>query len=411
MCARSKFFVVLTLASCLFVSTCLDSPGQVAAGELIVQTDFPGGSAQVISIDQQRRVVRLNPTTHEGRGWVCWWYFKLTGIEPGETITIDVGNAPWATPDRAAFSTDNQSWSQTPPGTRKGKRIAFRETVHASEAWFAWGPPFVPSQAKQLVEWAADQCSEATAFELCRTRADRPVPALRIQPVIQDDKKPLGIWIQARQHAWESGSSWVCRGLIHWLVSDDPRAIWLRKNAHITVIPIMDIDNVAIGAGGKNQTPHDHNRDWSDQPHWRSVAAAINQIEQMNAAKQFDLFIDLHNPGANSRNPFFFITPRKLLPDVRQSNLDRFLTVCKLEMTGPLAFKGETHESGAQYDKRWKYISKNWVSFNTAEHVVSVTLETAWNTKNSTTDGYQTVGRQLGQAIARYFRTNVPQAE
>ena len=41
--------------------------------------------------------------------------------------------------------------------------------------------------------------------------------------------KRYGVWIQARQHAWETGGSWVSRGLIEWLVSDDPRAETLRN--------------------------------------------------------------------------------------------------------------------------------------------------------------------------------------
>jgi hypothetical protein len=77
----------------------------------------------------------------------------------------------------------------------------------------------------------------------------------------------------------------------------------------------------------------------------------------------------------------------------------------RLDMTGPLAFKGHTEESGANYDKRWRYIAKNWVSFNTNDRVVAVTLETAWNTPSSTTDGYKIVGQQLGLGIERYFRT------
>ena len=70
---------------------------------------------------------------------------------------------------------------------------------------------------------------------------------------------------------------------MEWLVSDDPRAETLRKAAKIYVVPIMDIDNVAIGAGGKDQKPHDHNRDWSDQPHWHSVAAAQEHGVVVNA--------------------------------------------------------------------------------------------------------------------------------
>lgn len=408
---EQNFAVALLAITCLCPPLDTNFRGRAAAGELEVDTDFPGGSAQLIAIDQTKRVVRLNPTLHEGRGWVCWWYFKLSGIEPGETITVDVGNAPWATPDRATYSTDNQNWFQTTAGVRAAKRIVIRQKVDSDTAWFAWGPPFVPSQAKQLVDWAADQCPEATALELCRTRGGRPVPALKIQPAGQDQKKLIGIWIQARQHAWESGSSWVCRGLVEWLVSDDPRAVLLRKQARITIVPIMDIDNVAMGAGGKNQKPHDHNRDWSDHPHWPSVAAAAKQIKQMDESGQFDMFIDLHNPGANSRNPFFFTSPRRMLSDLGRANLDRFLATCRLEMTGPLAYKGETHESGENYDKRWKFISKNWVTFHTGERVVSVTLETAWNTQHSTTEGYQTVGLQLGQAIERFFRTEQSQAE
>ena len=61
-------------------------------------------------------------------------------------------------------------------------------------------------------------------------------------------------------------------------------------------------------------------------------------------------------------------------------------------------------ESGPGYDARWKQIGKNWVTQHTQRHVVSLTLETAWNTPNGTTDGFLTTGKQLGLAIERYFR-------
>jgi hypothetical protein len=230
------------------------------------------------------------------------------------------------------------------------------------------------------------------------------VPALRITERAAGDDSVYGIWVHARQHAWEAGSSWVCRGFLEWIVSDDDRAAALRRKAVITVVPIMDVDNTAIGAGGKNELPHDHNRDWSEAPHWPAVAAAQASIKEQNGAGQFDLFVDLHNPGAGSKHPFYYVTPRELLSESGKRNLESFLTVSKLEMTGPLVFKGDTQESGANYDKNWKRISKNWVTFNTADHVVALTLETAWNTPHSTTEGYTVLGRQLGLAIERYLR-------
>ncbi|MBA2116059.1 M14-type cytosolic carboxypeptidase [Bremerella alba] len=375
------------------------------AGELKVDSDFSGGSAKVIEVDQQKRLIRIEPEANPKRGWECWWYFQVTGIEPGETITLDVGTAPWATPTQAAFSTDNIIWQQTSAGKRNRKRIVYQQQVDETTCWFAWGPPFRVEDAQRLVSDSAKNGPHVEAIELCQTRAGRTVPALRIHAEGVSDELRKGIWIQARQHAWESGSSWVCQGLVQWLLSDDPRASALRQKSLITIVPVMDIDNVAIGAGGKNQTPQDHNRDWSEQPHWNSVKVAQQQILKQDQDGTFDLFVDLHNPDAGAKWPYYYTTTTDYLSEEGNRNLDHFLATSQLEITGPLAFKGERRESGASYDKNWTKISKNWVTKNTADHVVAVTLETAWNTPHSTQTGYMTVGRQLGMAIERYFRT------
>ena len=353
-------------------------------------------------IDQTNRVVRIVPSPHPGKGWDCWWYFKLDGIRPGEIITLDIGKGVWATPDRAMFSLDNKTWTHTNPGQRQKDRIVYQQTVNAPSVWFAWGPPFVLADARALVKDAARRCSYAKPFVLTRSQDGHAVPALRVrQP---DGVQRVGLWVEARQHAWESGSSWVCKGFVDWLVSDDPRATALRRLTDIVVVPIMDVDNVERGAGGKNEIPQDHNRDWSDSPHWPEVRAAQTQIKAMDAASRFDLFVDLHNPAAGDREPFFFLSPRKLLSDRQTRNHDLFLKAAKTEMTGPLAFTGKTRESGEKYDKNWERISKNWVTHHTRDHVVALTLETSWNTPNSTAENYQRVGRELGLAIERYLR-------
>lgn len=372
------------------------------APKLAVHIDFPGGSAVVEDIDQEARKIKILPSDHPQRGWRCWWYIHITGIEPGETITLDVGGGVWATPDQATFSTDGKHWRHTAPGKRSERRIVFQQKIDAKEAWFAWGPPFVPEDARRLVEQAAARCEGAEAFNLCQTRGGRETPALKLSP--PDGKKPrFGVWIQARQHAWESGSSWVCEGVTQWITSDDALARKLRDQALIVIVPVMDIDNVAIGAGGKNQQPQDHNRDWTDTPHWRAVAAAQQAITQMDQNKTFDIFIDLHNPGANDREPFFFAAPKELLKPVGQENLDRFVAIAKEQMQGPLAFRGRVRETGANYDRAWQTISKNWVALHTRPHVVALTLETSWNTPDSTTEGYQGIGQGLARTIAQFL--------
>jgi hypothetical protein len=372
------------------------------APALRVVTNFPGGSAQVESLDAKSNTLRITPTPHPDKGWACWWYFKLEGVRTGETITVDVGTDTFAKPDRAFYSLDNRTWKQTAPGVRRGERIIYRQQLDAPEVWFAWGPPFVLKDAQALVERATKASPSATAFELCKSREGPAVPALRIAQGERAER--YGVWVGARQHAWESGSSWVAKGLVDWLVSTDPRAETLRSKAAVYVVPIMDVDNVERGAGGKNQKPQDHNRDWTDDPYWPEVRAAQKLVTTLDSYRAFDLFLDLHNPAPNDREPEFFLPPREKLSMRAGRNLDDFLSCALSEITGPLRYQGKSRETGPDYDPNWERISANWVSQNSHGHVISACLETPWNLPNSTPEGYQQIGRELGLAIERYFR-------
>jgi len=382
---------------------------------LRVRSDFPGGSGEVVRIDQAERLVRIRPARHPGKGWTCWWYVELAGIEPGQTVTVEVEGGVWAWPERASFSLDNRTWQHTAkarrlpgPDGKKTVALAYCQKVAADRAWFAWGPPYLPEHARALIARAERACPGAKGFELCRTREGRPVPALRVRPPVPKGAAGRGVWVQARQHAWESGSSWVCEGFAEWLVSDDPAAAALRAAAEVHVVPIMDVDNVVRGAGGKGQEPRDHNRDWCAEPHWPSVAAATARIRKLAAARRFDVFVDLHNPGAGDREPFFYVPPADEMAPTQRDNLKQFLTDVRAAMTGPFAFRGLTRVSGRNYDKNYKRISKNWVTDHTGAHVVAVTLETAWNTPHSTPSHYCRVGRDLGRGIARFLLRTTP---
>lgn len=395
-----------------------------ARGELTVSSDFENGSAAVDGIDQKSGTIRIHPAGDPQRGWPCWWSFKVDGIEPGRTITIEIdrttGNLPvgtgagsegkplnpiWSHPDRATYSIDGgKTWQHSEVGQTEDGRRRYAIRIDAPRAWFAWGPVFAVGDAQALVDQLAAEHPYAKTFELAKTREGRAVPALVVRAGDAKDDDRYGIWVQARQHAWESGGSWVGRGFIEWLVSDDPRAVALREKSVVYYVPVMDVDSVATGNGGKGQNPQDHNRDWSATPHFPEVAAAQRKIAELDAAKRFDYFIDLHNPGQSEKRPYFYASPDEILSPVGRRNLQSFLAAARTEMTGPLQIEPNSKPSGASYSPKWREISKNWVKANTREHVVALTLETVWNTPHSTTTGYRTVGKQLGLAIERYLR-------
>jgi hypothetical protein len=374
------------------------------SADLKVDTSFPGGSALVESIDQEARSLTIRPTPHKDAGWECWWYFQLSGISPGEEVTLTVKGMAFALANRPSYSLDGKTWQHSSPGKAEKGQITYKLKFDQEKVWLAWGPPFQLSDARELIRRTIDRKVGASEFELTRTKGDQPVPALRWDPPVRDGKKRNGIWLQSRQHAWESGSSWVGVGLVDWLSSDDAEAKSLRESTRIVYVPIMDVDNVERGAGGKDQKPHDHNRDWSEEPVFNAVRAAQKGIHEMDEAGEFNLFIDLHNPAPNDLKPFFFVVPANLLSPARAERQAAWLKAAT-EFLGPekLSLAPQTKESGPGYHPLWRQISKTWVVHNTRDAVVAVTLETSWNTPNSTQTGYQKYGRALGRAIHAYL--------
>lgn len=356
------------------------------------------------------------------RGWPCWWYFRIRGILPGETISLRLRGstatvptpgsplqkplaASWAMPKQATFSTDGKTWQHTAPGRRENEWMIYAIQPEVETIFVAWGPPYTPTTAANFVRQMSASSPHARAVELCRSRGDRPVPMLHVEEGELPKEKRFGVWVQARQHAWESGSSWVAHGFAEWLLGAEADAAWLRQHAELFVVPIMDIDNTATGNGGKDAQPRDHNRDWTPQPHWNEVLAAQRRVSALVQEGRMDVFLDLHNPGPDDPT-FFFIMPADQLSEPMVSLRDRFiqLAYARISRVKPLIpMSNKPKVTGPNYHPLWRQISANWVSVNGNPHTVSLCLETMWNSPRSTTDGYRTVGANLAASVREYL--------
>jgi hypothetical protein len=104
---------------------------------LAVSTNFEGGSAKVLAINDNPQSVQIEPGGDPERGWPCWWFLRVDGVNPaqplevkvtasGATLPARIGKparklAPaWALPKCAATSSDGRAWNQTAPGERHG---------------------------------------------------------------------------------------------------------------------------------------------------------------------------------------------------------------------------------------------------------------------------------------------------
>ncbi len=384
-----------------------------SASALTLHTDFPGGSAEVRSVDAASGRIEITPSHHEGRGWPCWWYFRVEGARPGQRLTLFIGPSSrpfraqqrlavsWALPHQPVISLDDAVWNHLPTAgvlTKEGG--TYEITAPAERFWLAWGPPFLPAHAEALLADTAARVPGAERFELAQTRGSRPVPGIRLG----NRDAPQAVWVQARQHAWETGSSWVSRGFLEWVAGDHPEAAALREQAEIFLVPIMDVDSVTLGAGGKEADPRDHNRDWASEPIYPEVAAAQSRLLDLAQTGRLRVFLDLHNPGPGDKRTYFFGPfGYEQMHGARRAAYDRFLELTAAAMTGELPFHPEYRFANyIKTEEERARMSAHWMRLHSAETTLALTLEAAWNTPNSTSAGYRETGAGLARAVARY---------
>jgi len=388
---------------------------------LTVSTNFEGGSANVLASNNNPQSVQIEPGGNPDRGWPCWWFLRVDGVNPSQPLEVKVTAsgatlpailgkqarklAPaWALPKCAAISGDGRAWSRTAPGERHGNAMAYRITAPSNTVWIAWGPPLGPVDAINFISIMASAHPFVKPFMLAVSREGRQVPAARFIEGDRPAKQRPGVWILARQHAWESGGTWVGIGLAEWLAGDNESAQWVRQNAEVFFVPIMAVDHVATGDGGKECLPQDPNQDWSATPHWPEVAAVEKGVLALAKEGRMDLLLDLHNPGASATQITLYLTPTNYLGAQAAANQNQLFTIVRREVTEPLTVAAEPVWDGP--GPHWATLSCPWVYRHANPQTVAVTMETPWNTSAGTTNGYKAVGERLGVALASYLRNH-----
>lgn len=377
-----------------------------------VSTDFLSGGGHVKVQASEPATIRFSPHDEGDGEWSkVWWHFKVEGVVPGEEIRLELDKGGGVSP-QIFFSYDQNVWGLTDEGaleTIDGKEyFIYQHVVKSTQVWLAYDLPYTSDHVNDLLTPLVQQDRSAEVFTLCMSRKNRTNVGFRLNPLEKGTKAKYGVWLQARAHAFESGASWVLHELAKWLLSNEEEAIALRNIAHITVIPIVDVDGVAEGRTGKYQKPHDHWMKWDEEPsYWpevEKIKAGIKELSQENMA---DFFIDFHGPGGKS-HPYFILPFEGELPFQKQrSNRAKFFECLKAK---PLDEEAKLRQSMTQihYSERpWDNTvldsSHEWVSGKANDHSLAFTIEVNMNTPLSTQEGYRSEGITLGRAISDYF--------
>ena len=111
------------------------------------------------------------------------------------------------------------------------------------------------------------------------------------------------VWLQARQHAWEAGTSFVLEGALRFVTAEDAAAKRLREQIIFKFTPMLDPDVCALGKVRFNAHGYDVNRHWDEvnlrDPKWLRVMPEIWYAKQWllaaHAQRPIDVMVNLHN--------------------------------------------------------------------------------------------------------------------
>lgn len=276
----------------------------------VASSGFEGAAldkAEILSGSHIRCHVR-GETDQDGRNrQPSWFYFRINGAA-GRDLTIDLaaldGEYNYRPHDGSGhrtmhpvFSYDNRTWTHVRDTEWLEGRATLRLRLRAEKdtLWIARTPPYTNEHLERLVRDLSRNAA-VQVQSIGRTPQGRPIRLI----TVTDPKTPAAekkvIWLMARQHAWESGTSWVAEGALRHLVSREGAG--LRRRAIFKILPMADPDGVARGGVRFNAQGYDLNRNWdtADPARTPEIWAQRQAILQwLDAGNRIDVFLTLHN--------------------------------------------------------------------------------------------------------------------
>ena len=303
---------VLFLTALCWVNLCAQTNTAVR-----FNTNFEGGSLGKIEATgtNEFRCYVLGQCDERGRNrQVSWFYFRVDNAA-GKPLVLtftdlagEYNDKPGAVSmdktDQPVISYDQKNWTYLPgiEWDDEKKEFTLRITPEKDSIYIATLVPYTHADLLRCLE-EVGQSPNAVVEVIGRTALGRDLHLVTVtNPDVPDNQKRV-VWLQARQHAWETGTSFTMEGALRWVISNDPQAVKLRDQVIFKFTPMLDPDGCAKGNVRFNANGYDVNRHWSkvDLRHKEylklmpEIWYAKKTILSQHARQPIAVMINLHN--------------------------------------------------------------------------------------------------------------------
>lgn len=284
----------------------------IAIAAITISSSFEGGSlgrVERLAPDHLRCAVKGQADQNNRNRQANWYYFRLDNL-PKKEIRIDLvdlvgeynfqpGTHAVTANTRPVFSYDDRTWTHFQDRDvmwdDKEVRLTIRFTPERSTMWIAHMAPYTKRELGQLVAVKSPYVSKEAVGKSVH---GRDIVLLTVTDRAVPDTGKRVVWLIARQHGWEAGTSWAADGAVRFLLSNEPEAQRIRRSTVFKVMPVFDPDGTAEGFVRFNANGYDNNRNWDAvdpklMPEIASVRKAI--FAWLDSGKRIDVLLAMHD--------------------------------------------------------------------------------------------------------------------
>ncbi|XP_015725981.1 cytosolic carboxypeptidase 6-like isoform X5 [Coturnix japonica] len=291
--------------------------GQPKKGHLVFDACFESGNlGRVDHITEFEYDLFIRPDTCNPRFRV-WFNFTVENVKESQRVIFNVvnfsktkslyrdGMAPMVK------STSRPKWQRIPsknvyyyrcPDHRKNYVMSFAFCFDRENDTyqFAYCYPYTYTRLQHYLDNLQRRNMDYFCRELLGLSVRRQLDLLTItSPVnLRPGAEQKVVFITARVHPGETPSSFVCQGIIDFLVSQHPIAKVLRDHLVFKIAPMLNPDGVYLGNYRCSLMGFDLNRHWANPSPWaHPTLHGVKQliVEMYNNPKiNLEFYIDIH---------------------------------------------------------------------------------------------------------------------
>ncbi len=384
-------------------------------------SDFESGSIGTVEqIDQYNWNISLKNDNDDNSlpdSWRTWWYLRIDKAPIDAPMVINLKNRGWPYYYVPVYSYDNETWhrfSEDEVSQPLDYELIIEKQFTYKQVWLARFYPYTFSQLNSYL--MKIESSPLVHKEVIgQTAYNKPITMLTITDFNTSDEQKHRIWIHARTHPAETGSSFLLEGLINFLLSDVPDAKKALSNLIFHIVPMQNVDGVI--AGNYRSTPDTLNLEVMWYPDLKTPdpldlsSDAPPEVQALNQAickllqedPPFSFALNLHSSNSEPDTaPFFFphfgsessgysVSEASLWGS--QINFIKHVTSFYNNRIEPIPLEGGSYFADKYYPESWW-----WKNFQ--HEIMAITMETVYGRAGFAPDWITPKElRELGEAV------------